>query len=193
MATSIDDGSNNHPFTLIWSTGRKDHPELEKHRCAYMATIMAEIHNVIIRALNSAYANAGNVKPGTKEAADLLQYSQIICEMIQTHHDWEETSYYPAVEAFAKQPGILQQNIEQHQAFEEGVHKFHEYCKGASKAEYTTVDFRTLINKFSQPLNRHFHEEPALFYSLGHLDSEGLDRVFLEQEKIVLAKADPWK
>lgn len=193
MAISINGDSEGHPFTLIRRTGREDHPELEKHRCAHMATIMAEIHNVMIRALNSAYDHAGRVRPGTKQATQLLQYSQIICEMIETHHEWEETSYFPAIEAFAKQPGILQQNIEQHKAFEQGIHNFSEYCKATSKDEYTTSTFQALIDEFSQPLNKHFHEEPALFYSLGPLDSEGLDRVFLEQGKIAMAKADPWK
>lgn len=154
---------------------------------------MAEIHNVIIRALNSAYHHAGNVKPGTQDAANLLQYSQIICELIETHHDWEETSYYPAIEAFAQQPGILQGSVEQHKAFEKGMHNFHEYCRATSKEEYTSSSFRALIDEFSRPLNKHLHEEPTVFYSLGPLDSNRLDRIYLEQEKIVVAKGDPWK
>jgi len=158
-----------------------------------MATIMAEIHNVIMNALNSAYARAGDVKPGTDQATHLLQFSQFICEMIETHHDWEETSYYPAIEAFAKQPGLLKQNIEQHKAVEQGIHDFYEYCKTTTKEKYTTSSFRALIDEFSKPLNQHFHEEPPLFYSLKDLDSAGLDRVYAEQEKIVVAKADPWK
>jgi hemerythrin-like domain-containing protein len=152
---------------------------------------MTELHNILIRGLNSAYHHAERIKPGTQDTADLCLYSQFLCELIKAHHDWEENSFFPALEAFAGQPGIFNFNIQQHHAFEDGLQKFHEYCK-QSEEKFSPQRFRDMIDEFAPSLEKHLHEEPLSFYRLRHLDSDGLSKVYLEQAKIARSKADPW-
>lgn len=156
-----------------------------------MTSGMTELHNILIRGLNSSYHHAERIKPGTQDAADLCLYSQFLCELIKAHHDWEENSFFPALEAFAGQPGIFNSNIQQHHAFENGLQKFHEYCK-QSKEKFSPQRFRDMIDEFAPSLEKHLHEEPLSFYRLRHLDSDGLSKVYLEQAKIARSKADPW-
>ena len=192
MATDSDGDGVLRPFTLINDTGRQRYPDFTSHRCSHMASIMGDFHNNLIRAFNSLYEQAGDIKPGSQDAANFLSYSQLVCEIVDMHHDWEETSYFPAVEAFAKEPGILGSNVAQHKAFENGLHQFAAYCKTA-KDNYEAARYRELIDSFAQPLQQHLHEEPLTFYRLRHVDSEGLQKVSEEQDKIALAKADPWR
>ena len=180
------------PFTLISDTGRQQYPDFTSHRCSHMASIMGDFHNNLIRAFNTLYEQADKIEPGSRDVTDFLSYSQVVCEIVDMHHDWEETSYFPAVEAFAKEPGILGSNVAQHEAFEAGLHRFSAYCKSKG-GDYRATRYRELIDSFALPLEQHLHEEPATFYRLRFVDSEGLRKVSEEQDKIALAKADPWR
>ena len=192
MADAISTAARrNSPFALISSNGLEEYPEFQHHRCVFMASVMIQFHNILIRALNSAYQHAEGIESGSQDAVDLFTYSRFICELIGAHHDWEEKNYFPALETFAGQPGILESNIEQHHAFEEGLREFHEYCK-QSKENFSAVKFRALIDAFATSFGKHLHEEPLSFYRLRHLDSDGLVKIYFEQEKIAIAQADPW-
>lgn len=190
MAPALDQHG---PFTLITQTGRQNYPGFENHRCAKLATTMGEFHNILFRALNSAYMHSRTLATKS-DVTDLLQYSQIICEMINEHHDWEETSYFAALEKAAGKPGLLSVNVEQHHEFEEGLHRFAAYCRDPS-SERGFGDgrkFREMMDEFAPTLQKHMHAEPETFFGLRDASSEVLDRVFAEQEKLVIKKANPW-
>ncbi|KFY43848.1 hypothetical protein V494_01785 [Pseudogymnoascus sp. VKM F-4513 (FW-928)] len=179
------------PFTLLTSTGHTSYPSSYTHQCAFMASIMGEFHNCILRALNSAYRHSFTTPP-PRDAADLLRYCLAICSMISAHHDWEENSYFPALEAFAGQPGILASNIVQHHEFEDSLAAFQAYCEATTGEGFSGEEFRSKMRAFAPPLERHLSGEPETFYRLRELDSGALLEVYRKQEKIALAKGDMW-
>jgi hemerythrin-like domain-containing protein len=180
------------PFSLITSIRLDDYPGFQEHTCVMIAATMAEFHNILIRSLNSVYKSSEGVKSGTRDAADLLLYGQFLCDMIEVHHSWEETSYFPALEKFAGQRGILESNVEQHHAFEKGLQTLHEYCQIPTE-RFSTQKLQGLIEDIAPALNKHLHEEPLSFYRLRHLDSSGLRKVYEEQKEIARAKGDIWR
>jgi hemerythrin-like domain-containing protein len=181
------------PFKLIENTGRQKYPEFEKHRCAYMCSIMGEIHNCIFRALNSAYLNSERVKPGSPDVPNLLMFCHFVCQLMGAHHDWEETSYFPALEKFAGAPGLLKSNVEEHGTFEEPLSDFNAFCINPNTAKlYSPEKFRAMIDEFAPALGSHLHAEPETLYRLRHFDSTELEKVSEEQNKIVVAKGDSW-
>ncbi|KFX93313.1 hypothetical protein V490_04897 [Pseudogymnoascus sp. VKM F-3557] len=129
------------PFTLLTSTGRASYPSSSTHQCAYMASIMGEFHNCLLRGLNSAYRHSFTTPP-SRDAADLLRYSLLVCSLISAHHDWEENSYFPALEALAGQPGILDSNVVQHHEFEDGLAAFKAYCETTTGNGFSGEEFR---------------------------------------------------
>ncbi|OBT94246.1 hypothetical protein VE01_07791 [Pseudogymnoascus verrucosus] len=179
------------PFTLLTSTGRASYPSSSTHQCAFMASIMGEFDNCVLRALNSAYRHSFTTPP-SRDAADLLRYSLTICSMIAAHHDWEENSYFPALDALAGQPGILASNIVEHHEFEDGLTAFQAYCEATTGDGFSGEEFRARMRAFAPPLERHLSGEPETFYRLRELGSGALLEVYREQEKIALAKGDMW-
>lgn len=73
------------------------------------------------------------------------------------HHNWEEASYFPALEKFAGQPGILESDVDQHHAFEKRLQTLHEYCQ-VPMEQFSTQKLRGLIEDIAPALNKHLHE-----------------------------------
>ena len=119
-----------------------------------------------------------------------MLFAQICCEVLDTHHDWEENSYFPALETVAGKPGLFQGDVEQHHAFHAGLKKFEKYCQETTKEDFSSQKFRALIEAFAPALSKHLHEEPPTFLKLKDVDSDELTRVYLEQEKVVMAHAN---
>lgn len=117
-------------------------------------------------------------------------FAQVCCEVLDIHHDWEENSYFPALEKAAGKPGLFQGDVQQHHAFEAGFKRFQTYCQETTKEEFSAQKFRALIEDFAPSLNKHLHAEPPTFLKLKDVDSEELSRVYLEQEKIALSHAN---
>ena len=115
---------------------------------------MAYPHNLMIRYLNSIYLQAtGVTKP--KDIADFLFYCQSWCGVVHEHHKEEETKFFPLVETYAGEKGIMDECLEEHRAFETGFHVFDEYVKKTKPEEYDGKKIRSLINDFAVPLVKH--------------------------------------
>jgi len=71
---------------------------------------MAHAHNTFLRALNSIYQSAPHVHTPT-DIRDLLFYGTCWYSMVEHHHHFEETDFFPAVERIAGKPGLMQQNV----------------------------------------------------------------------------------
>jgi hemerythrin-like domain-containing protein len=76
---------------------------------------MALGHNAIIRGLNSIYLQAPNITP--KDNTDFINYAKCWHEVLNGHHEMEETHLFPAIEAKTGEKGIMAGNVEQHRQF----------------------------------------------------------------------------
>lgn len=123
---------------------------------AYMAGEMAVIHNFIIRSLNAIWHNAPVVK--SKDAADFVAYCLIAVQSVHSHHDSEEKVAFPVLTA----AGInMEQNLEQHRAFDSAMDAFEKYLKQVKngEAQFDGGKTRELLKAFADPLVFHLHEE----------------------------------
>jgi hypothetical protein len=146
-----------------------------------------------IRAYNAAYSQALGVKPCSQDAADLLLYCQIICDLTHEHHYWEEKHCFPAIGEFAGQLVIMGSSVEEHRGFERNLREFPAYVLETKKEDYDVQKLRILLEALATTLGRYFESEPPIFYGLKHLDSDGLKAVFDRAAKIALDANDPWR
>jgi hemerythrin-like domain-containing protein len=75
---------------------------------------MALGHNVLIRGLNSIYLQAPHVVP--QDYAHFISYALCWAEVLDAHHEIEETSLFPAIERITGEVGVMEKNIEQHRS-----------------------------------------------------------------------------
>ena len=172
------------PIPLIRETGIASRPDIpESHACVHYARMMSLIHNVVIRAFNSAYNQASAVEPGTQNAEDFLVYNQCIYETIHHHHDTEEEIFFPGIAKIAGRDDFMDENVKQHRAFEQGLEDYRTYVFAATKDTYDSEKFRALMDSFVEPLGKHLHEEIPSFFSLKDLKSTELMKLWAEADK----------
>jgi hypothetical protein len=190
----VENRADNELFHLITDTGIASQIDMPPgHACVMMGQYMAEFHNTLISAYNAAYSQALGVKSGSQDAADLLLYCQIICELTHEHHDWEEKCYFPAIGQFSGEPDIMGSNVEEHGAFEHSLGEFNAWVLETKKEDYDGQKLKMLLEALVPTLGQHFQSEPPTFYRLKHLDSDGLKAVFDRAAKIALDASDPWR
>lgn len=159
---------------------------------------MSEVHNVLIRGLNSIIQQGPYVEPPAmtpsaatdnndspsspcteKDTKDFLTYVANWVHMVDHHHSIEESFIFPELDAFAGVPGLMDDPKHQHALFHDGLIKLLTY------AETTQSDpkkyswggeggMKAIIDEFSKPLIDHLYDEINVFLSLKNLDSEGL-------------------
>jgi hemerythrin-like domain-containing protein len=183
------------PFPLIHETGAKKRTDIpEGHYCVRNAQIMAQTHNTIFRGLNAIYHQAKQVVPGTKDAVDLLLFCAITCDFIECHHHAEETAYFPAIEEAADMPGLMDGNIEQHHALEEGLERLRRYANETNKWEYDAEQLRRVIEELAGPLRTHLHEEiPTILDLHEKVPSSVLEKAYVKMHHVATDTMDKWK
>jgi hemerythrin-like domain-containing protein len=183
------------PFPLIHETGAKKRTDIpEGHYCVRNAQIMAQTHNTIFRGLNAIYHQAKQVVPGTKDAVDLLLFCAIACDFIECHHHAEETAYFPAIEEAADMPGLMDGNIEQHHALEEGLERLRRYANETNKWEYDAEQLRRVIEGLAGPLGTHLHEEiPTILDLHEKVPSSVLEKAYGKMHHVAADTMDKWK
>jgi len=149
---------------------------------------MAFAHNLIFRTLNAITLQYGQVTAPT-DIADFLVYCQCFHEMVHSHHHHEETSFFPAIEAYSGAKGIMDTNLAQHQAFEEGLKKFGEYVYGCKVAEWDRATFKGLLDGFTKDLVTHLREEIPTLLALDKYGGEKLKKAWTDMEKEISAGA----
>jgi len=182
------------PFPLITKTHADDLPSsvARDHACIYWARQMSLIHNTMIRALNASYNQCLSIHPGTQEATDFLLFNLTFFEMLDHHHKVEEEHMFPQIEEMLGEPGAMEKNVEQHQAFEEGLGLFEKYVKGTKSEEYNGRTFRHIIDSFGSVLVQHLHDEIPSLLSLHTLDSAQMMKIWKKAEHAATADADPY-
>jgi len=134
---------------------------------------MSLAHNMYIRILNSIYLQAANVKEPT-DAADFLFYCQVFAEGIHGHHQAEEEHFFPQIEEYTGQKGLMAANVAQHDAFEPGLLKFEEYVKETKPEDFDGKKLLAIIDDFGAILTQHLADE---IDTLLALDKYGGDKL----------------
>lgn len=125
----------------------------------HIASEMANVHNMIIRGLNSIYLQAPHIKPADQKP--FCRYITGLSHLIHSHHDGEEAMLFPAVEEMTGVKGIMDTNVEQHKSFHEGVDSLKAYADDvvAGREKYVGSKVVTLIDSFGVPLMQHLSDE----------------------------------
>ncbi|TAQ90019.1 hypothetical protein B7494_g1646 [Chlorociboria aeruginascens] len=156
------------PFQLIVSPRKNSKVPIKDETGAFAAAVeMALIHNVFLRALNSIYLQAPNIKL-QKDIDDFTTYMHSWSMLLHEHHTMEETYVFPMLEKEIGIPGYMEKNVDQHRAFGPGVQAYEDYIKDLreGKAKYDGDKICSIIDSFGPPLTKHLSEEIETFLGL---------------------------
>jgi hypothetical protein len=87
---------------------------------------MAQIHNAMIRGVNSMLIQAPFISTPT-DIKDFTDYCLALCVLIHEHHNTEEVLTFPLIEDATGIPGIMDKNVLQHETFLPKLHDFKNY------------------------------------------------------------------
>jgi hypothetical protein len=73
---------------------------------------MAVLHNAFMRGFNSVYNQALDVDPS--EYIYFLKYAECLFDVLQSHHDGEEHSFFPWIEEAIGEKGLMDANVNEH-------------------------------------------------------------------------------
>ncbi|KAK4946311.1 hypothetical protein LTR10_014509 [Elasticomyces elasticus] len=139
---------------------------------------MAQIHNILIRALNASWNYAALVKPETQQAADFLLFNQKLFMILDHHHKVEDEFLFPKIESMLNRPGAMEKDTKKHESFADGLAIFEKYVFQTKPAEFHGITFQHMIESFAPNLIQHLHDEIPMLMSLHVLDSAALLKVW---------------
>ena len=142
---------------------------------------MSHAHNVLIRGLNSIYQQAPNLTE-LQDIEDFLFFCRAWVLMVEHHHETEETTMFPKLATFTDNPNIMASNLEQHETFQEGMHRLLDYTVNTEAQAYDAAAFKGVVDSFAPALIKHLHEEIGTFLALDKYDSQGLLKVWKQSE-----------
>jgi hemerythrin-like domain-containing protein len=121
---------------------------------------MAQIHNVMVRGLNSMLIQAPFISTPT-DTRDFIDYALSFCVLIHEHHNTEEVLLFPLIEDCTGVPGIMDKNVVQHEAFVPKLHDFKNYLTQIklSVRKYDPKKFVALLNSFAGLMAEHLMDE----------------------------------
>jgi hemerythrin-like domain-containing protein len=147
---------------------------------------MAFIHNIFIRNINAIVLQFENLsKP--QDISDFLVFCQAWHESVHLHHHGEEEFFFPAIEAYSGEKGIMEINVKQHHEFHDGLKKFGEYVYGTTAETYDVQTFKEILDSFTPALMQHFTDEIHTLLSLEKYGGEKLKKTWDDLEKRLLA------
>jgi hemerythrin-like domain-containing protein len=182
------------PFSLITETGALNRDKsLLNHPAVAMARQMALSHNVILRSMNAAVNQCLSVQPGTTDAEDFLQFNQSMYEILKQHHTVEEEYLFQAIEELSGIPGIMDQNLQEHKDFHDGLDKFRDYVFSTSAANYDGPALKALLEGFGGAVEKHLHNEIPSLLDLQRYDASKLQAIAKELGRRFAASSDKHK
>jgi hypothetical protein len=144
----------------------------------YIADGMANVHNSLIRCLNSMYQQAPYVRLPT-DVKDLFLYAKFWLELVHHHHSMEEDEFFPAIASIARKQDIMDVNIEQHRAFGAGMSEFEKYVKACIEGKpFEERRFRCLIDSFGAELSKHLGDEIHTLLALDIYDIKSVRKEY---------------
>ncbi|MCJ1308244.1 hypothetical protein MMC25_001897 [Agyrium rufum] len=123
------------------------------------ASEMCVVHNALLRGLNSIYLQGPNLQP--EEYKDFIGYSLCWHSALHEHHTSEEEQFFPDIEKAVGEKGLLDDNVEEHRAFQSGLHDFSAYLEGLAGKEssFDAACLNSIIDSFVSALYDHLKSE----------------------------------
>ncbi|KAF1848856.1 uncharacterized protein K460DRAFT_261730, partial [Cucurbitaria berberidis CBS 394.84] len=111
----------NTPFELLPIPGTPGTQSCTNPGIMSVVIEMANVHNMLLRGLNSIYLQAPKITQPT-DIADLMLYIKAWADTVHIHHSHEELVLFPRLEELAKEArvaeGLMDPNVDQHHLFE---------------------------------------------------------------------------
>lgn len=146
---------------------------------------MCLAHNTFIRSLNAMVLQCEQVtKPQDK--ADFIVFCQAAIEVIHTHHEMEEITFFPAVADYTGVPDIMERNVEQHRAFQAGLEGFEEHIYKLTPDKYDGSELKRMLDSFTPTLVEHLSDEIATLLSLQQYNADPLKTILKKMDKEVM-------
>ena len=133
------------------------------------ASEMALIHNIILRGLNCITLQAKNVKK-PKDILDFMAFCDAWTCVLKSHHNAEETVYFPLLEEQSTSKGVMARNHAEHETFLPGLVALDEYIRTV-KANVQSYDGSTVVKiteDLGPALETHLRNEIVLLESLAN-------------------------
>jgi len=164
----------------------------------FVATEMANIHNMLLRGLNSIVRQAPYVPDSSRpeyeaeDVRDLLSYVRAWIHTLQHHNEVEDLMFFPQVEKMTGIVDLMDELEEQHEDFEGGLAMLKQYVdKVCDKPQhYRWVTMRTMIYDFAPALVHHLHDEIDFLLSMDRYNGEGLRKCWFETDKMCFQGED---
>ncbi len=122
---------------------------------------MINAHNFLIRGINSIYLQCINVERSPADVPAFVNYAASWSRILHNHHSSEEDWIFPDIEEITGEKGIMDVNVQQHQAFEKGIEGFTMYLNSVKegKEKYEGAKLRAIIDSFMPRLHEHLVAE----------------------------------
>lgn len=137
-----------------------------------IASEMTNVHNVLIRGLNSIYLQAPHIQPADEKS--FCKYIIGWHGRLHSHHTGEERLFFPAIERLSGVKGIMDGNVEQHRVFHDGVDELKACVEHMlnGKTKYDGGKIVAIIDGFGSALTRHLADEIPTILSLKQYGKE---------------------
>ncbi|KAH7101341.1 hypothetical protein BKA62DRAFT_672001 [Auriculariales sp. MPI-PUGE-AT-0066] len=137
----------------------------------HSAVVMACIHNLMTRGLNSIYKHAPIValRGTAKDKSDFITFALAWYGGLHAHHTGEEQWFFPELEHATNNAGLMKANVDQHEVFHKPLDEFNAYFVEVRKKPETLDASRVteLIEAFAIPLLTHLNDEIPTLFELG--------------------------
>lgn len=142
-----------------------------------MATDMATVHNTFIRGLNTIVRQAEQVP--APEHSKFIAYCLLSLGLLEAHHDTEEEYFFGALDKKYGQ-GTMQQSLDEHAAFHNGLEKLGAYLKSCSAKteQFNGTTLIEIINSFAELLVHHMSSEIVTILALDRFPEAEVSAIF---------------
>jgi len=105
----------------------------------------------------------------SEDVADFMKFCDAWSCVLHSHHNTEETVYFPLLEDQTKHKGVMAHNHEEHETFVPGLLAFDAFIGGIKDrgAVYDAPQLLKLIDDFGPALEKHLHNEVGVLEELG--------------------------
>lgn len=115
----------------------------------------------------------------TSEHSNFIAYCCLWSTLLEAHHTTEEEFFFGALDKKYGM-GTMQESLDEHAAFHEGVERFHAYLQSlsATPENFSGKTLVDLINDFSGPLLHHLNSEITTILALTRFPAAEIQAIY---------------